>query len=284
MKPSCSRNYDGFRNPYSVLRLGEYVSHCTVLSVIPQLTLDEQQALIRSLAPARLRRFRAATNGDRAAASLYLLDSQISSHMHAIVRVVEVALREHLHRALTVAFDERWYISQRHLFDTDLCEKIDEVLEVVGEGAPAGKVVAQLMFGTWASLLGRGATKEDGSSAAYVATIWEPALKAAFENIDVTRKRLRATAMSLNWARNRISHCEPVVFGFPQPGIGQPGEQVRRAPGLVLEDARAFAAHIDGDVAAWLRRWNELDQLLADPLLGAALDHIEKEDAVTLQR
>lgn len=251
--------------------------------VIPQLTLDEQTALIQSLAPVRLRRFRAATNGDRAAASLYVLDSQISSHMHATVRMVEVALREHLHRALTKAFDERWFISQRELFDADFCEKIDDVFSDVGEKAPAGKVVAQLMFGAWASLLGRGATKEDGTSARYIATIWEPALRDAFGN-DVTRKELRSTAMSLNWARNRISHCEPVVFGFPQPGIGQPGVQVRRAPHLVLEDARAFAAHIDPDLATWLRRWNDIVRLLADPLLDAALDHIAKEDAVSLQR
>lgn len=216
--------------------------------------------------------------------SLYLLDSQISSHMHATVRVVEVALREHLHRALSTTFGERWYITQRDLFDADLCEKIDDVLADVGEMAPAGKVVAQLMFGAWASLLGRGATKQDGTSATYIATIWEPALSGAFKQADVTRKKLRSTAMSLNWARNRISHCEPVVFGFPQPGIGQPGIQVRRAPSLVLEDARTFAAYLDPDLAVWLRRWNEIDDLLDDPLLSAALDHIAKEDAVLLQR
>ena len=252
--------------------------------MISQPTLDDQNALIRSLAPARLRRFRAATSGDRAAISLYLLDSQISSHMHASVRVIEVALREHLHRALTAAFDERWYISQRDLFDEDLCEKIDDVLDDVGEGAPAGKVVAQLMFGAWTSLLGRGATKEDGTSAKYITTIWEPALIDAFAHTTVTRKKLRSTAMSLNWARNRISHCEPVVFGFPQPGLGEKGVQVRRSPHLVLEDARAFAAYLDPELSAWLRRWTEIDQLLADPLLYSALDHIEKEEAVLLQR
>lgn len=184
--------------------------------VIPQLTLVEQNALISTLAPARLRRFRAATRGDRAALRLYLLDSHISSQMHAIVRVVEVALREHVHRALTTAFDERWYISRRDLLDADLRKKIDDVLNEVGENAPPGKVVARLMFGAWASLLGRGATKVDGTSATYVATIWEQALKDGFKDVGVTRKELRSTAMSLNWARNRISHCEPVVFGFPQ--------------------------------------------------------------------
>jgi hypothetical protein len=140
------------------------------------------------------------------------------------------------------------------------------------------------MFGAWASLLGRGATKEDGTSATYVATIWEPALKDGFKDVGVTRKELRSTAMSLNWARNRISHCEPVVFGFPQPGIGRPGVQVRRAPRLVLEDARVFAGYLDPDVGAWLRRWNEVESLLSDPLLEAALDHIAEEEAVLLQR
>lgn len=204
--------------------------------------------------------------------------------MHAAVRVVEVALREHLHRALSASFDERWYISQRDLFDVDLCDKIDDVLEEVGERAPAGKVVAQLMFGAWASLLGRGATKSDGTSARYIANIWEPALEVAFSSSGVSRKQLRSTAMSLNWARNRISHCEPVVFGFPQPGLGQPGTQVRRSPQLVLEDTRVFAGYLDPAIEAWLRRWTEVQELLADPLVSAALDHIAVEDQVQLQR
>ena len=173
--------------------------------MIPPPTLHEQKSLIESLAPVRLRRFRAATSGDRAAVRLYLLDSEISSHMHATVRVIEVALREHLHRALTAAFDERWFVSQRGLFDEDLAEKIDSVLAEVGEKAPAGKVVAQLMFGSWASLLGRGGSKADGTSARYVQTIWDPVLSDAFDG--VTRKELRRAAMSLNWARNRSVEC-----------------------------------------------------------------------------
>lgn len=220
--------------------------------------------------------------GDRGAIALYLLDSQIASHMHATVRIVEVALREHLHRALSAAFDERWYLSQRELFDEDLKEKVQDALDTVGEGAPAGKVVAQLMLGTWVSLLGRGDRKEDGTKARFHVTIWEPALKQSFEGIE--RRPLHNAAMSLNWARNRINHCEPVVFGFPQPGLGTPGVQLRRAPHLVLEDARLFAKHLDPGLEQWLRRWTDVDRLLENPLVEAALDHIAQEGSVELQR
>lgn len=263
-------------------KVGGICLQCSVLAVIPQPTLDEQRALIRSLAPQRLRRFRAATTGDRAAIALYLLDSQIASHLHATVRMVEVALREHLHRAMTAAFDERWFLSQRELFDEDLCEKIDEALEKVGERAPAGKVVAQLMLGTWVSLLGRGDRKIDGTKARFDLSIWEPALQVGFNGIE--RKSLHRAAMSLNWARNRINHCEPVVFGFPQPGLGAPGVQLRRAPFLVLEDARTFSSYLDTDLEQWLRRWTEIDILLENPLARTALDHIAKEESVELQR
>ena len=183
---------------------------------------------------------------------------------------------------MTSAFDERWFASQRHRFDEDLCEKVDEALEKVGESAPAGKVVAQLMLGTWVSLLGRGDRKDDGTKARFQTSIWEPALQAAFDGIE--RKTLHRAAMSLNWARNRINHCEPVIFGFAQPGLGTPGVQLRRAPHLVLEDARTFASYLDADLEQWLRRWTEIDTLLDDALVRTALDHIAEEKSVHLQR
>lgn len=253
-------------------------------SVIPQLTKTEQDALIRSLAPVRFRRFRAATSGDREAASLYLLDSMVASHMHATVRVIEVALREHLHRALSEAFGEKWYLTQNSTFDEALAANVKDALESVGENAPAGRVIAKFTFGTWVSLLGKGSKKSDGTNARYVENLWEPALQAAFDKGSITRSGLRRIAMSLNWARNRISHCEPVVFGFPQPGLGKPGLQIRRAPHLVLEDARTLASHISPGLEGWLRRWTEVDELLRDPLLQVALKHVDEEDGVELEQ
>ncbi len=251
--------------------------------MIPQPTLDEQNLLIRSLAPVRLRRFRAAVGGaDRAAVALYLLDAQIASHLHATVRTVEVALREHLHRALSATFGERWFESQRELFDVDTRERLDEALEKIGTKAPAGKVVAQLMLGSWVNFLGRGDHLPDGPRARYHEVLWEPALAAAFDGVE--RKDLHRLAMRMNWARNRINHCEPVVFGFPQPGLGGPGEQIRRSPQLMLSDARELAGHLDVGLARWLRRWSDIDELFASDLIDKALDHVATDPTVSLER
>jgi hypothetical protein len=250
---------------------------------MPLPTLDEQRVLISSLAPVRFRRFRSAVGGaDRAATELYLLDAQIASHLHATVRFVEIALRERIHRALTAAFGERWFDTQRELFDEDVLEQLDDALERVGTRAPAGKVVAQLMLGTWVSLLGRGDRKPDGTKASYSTTLWDPALQPAFPTR--TRRDVHRLALRLNWARNRINHCEPVVFGFPQPGMGEPGVQVRRSPHLILQDARDLTGYLDENLGEWLNRWSEIDTLVRDPRAAVALAYVASEADVVLEQ
>jgi len=213
---------------------------------------------------------------------LYLLDAQIASHMHAMVRFVEISLREHIHRALAAALGERWFDARRELFDEDVLAQVDEALEKVGARAPAGKVVAQLMLGMWVSLLSRGGRKPDGTKPAYTATLWEPALQRAF--LSRTRRDVHRLALRLNWARNRINHCEPVVFGFPQPGLGEAGLQVRRSPRLILQDARDLTSFLDDELGGWLSRWTEIDVLVNDPRAAAALEYVASEANVVLER
>ncbi|WP_218682636.1 hypothetical protein [Microbacterium sp. BF1] len=51
-----------------------------------------------------------------------------------------------------------------------------------------------------------------------------------------------------------------------------------------MEDARSFIGYLDAGLEGWMRRWNELDTLLMNPLVETALDHIEREKSVELQR
>jgi hypothetical protein len=251
--------------------------------MIPLPDLDEQKALIQSIAPVRLRRFRSATGGaDRAAVELYVVDAQLSSHLHASLRLVEITLREHLHRALTAKFGERWFELQRDVFDEETRGQIDDAIRKVGPKAPAGKVVAQLMLGTWVNLLGRGAHKPDGEKAQYVRDLWEPALEAYFPS--GTRKQIHGLAHGLNSARNRINHCEPVVFGFPQPGMGEGGIQIRRAPRLILSDMRTLLGYMHPRLQGWTTRWAEVDELLGHELIEPALDVVDRDPKVDLRR
>lgn len=264
------------------------MDHSSLWSVIPQPGLAEQHALIASLAPPRLQRFRAVFGGrDRDAVALYLLDAELASHLHAALRFVEVALREAMHRALARRYGRRWFDTHAHLLDEPTRRQIGEATRVVGPRAPEGKVVAQLMLGTWVRLLDRGGTLASGGRADYERDLWRPALSTAFTTPGgggPTRQQAHALAQRVNWARNRINHCEPVVFGFPQPGqSGHAGTQVRRSPVLLLRDLHGLLGHLDTDLADWLRSWGDLNTLVAHPHIQLSLAHAATWKRVTVQ-
>lgn len=129
--------------------------------------------------------------------------------------------------------------------------------------------------------MGRGDSKPDGTRAYYVQDLWEPALKKGFS---VPRSDLRSLAMRVNWARNRISHCEPVIFGLPMPGLGKPGIQIRRSPTLMLNDSRDLLRASSANFADWFDRWETTRALMTHPLSLDALDHIAEESSIELQR
>ncbi|RII95565.1 hypothetical protein DZF95_00365 [Clavibacter michiganensis] len=213
---------------------------------------------------------------------LYVLDAQLSSHLHAGLRLVEITLREHLHRALAAEFGDRWFELQRDVFDEQTREQLDEAIGKVDAKAPAGKVVAQLMVGTWVNLLGRGGHKPDGDKAQYVRDLWTPAFQSHFDY--GTRKEIHGLAHGLNFARNRINHCEPVVFGFPQPGMGVAGIQVRRAPALILADMRDLLGCVNPLLQSWAQHWADVDELLNHELLEPALNTVDQDPRVDLRR
>ncbi len=243
-------------------------------------TLPQQRALIASMAPERLVPYRRAVGGsERRAVELYLLDAELASQFHAALRAVEVLMRQRMHEELSTTFGSEWY---RRLFDKlDMRTKrrIDEAWKGVGRTAPDGKVVAQLMLGTWSGLLDRGGvTSEPGDQtvlADYESLLWTPALARAFTDrgrgAGISRRSDASRLVrSVGWARNRVNHCESVVFGIPQPGQGS-DKQLRKTPGRVLEDVLVLARHLDSDVAEWIAGWPTPRRLIEDPRARAAL-------------
>jgi hypothetical protein len=68
-----------------------------------------------------------------------------------------------------------------------------------GSQAPHGKLVAELPFGFWWSLL----------ADEYNRLLWQPALRHAFDGT-VRRRRLHAELDEVRRLRNRIAHHEPI--------------------------------------------------------------------------
>lgn len=192
-----------------------------------------------------------------------------------------------MHRALSSGFGPRWFSSQafRAALDMRTLSAVDAAIWTVRTGTgsggtpPAGAVVAQLMFGTWVQILAPGAGGRQD------ALIWQPVLAPVFKHSSAhTRSQVFALAQRVNWARNRVNHCEPIVFGFPFPGrFTATGQRRRATPGQILDDARELTSAIDGSVAAWVDSWAELDQLLSDRRVADALAFKARDRGISLE-
>jgi hypothetical protein len=80
-----------------------------------------------------------------------------------------------------------------------------------GEGAPPGKVIAELPFGFWRYL----------SSAAHEKTLWVPCLHTAFpERTD--RRDMDRPIGRLHQLRNRVAHHEPLLRTDVQARLDAP--------------------------------------------------------------
>jgi hypothetical protein len=99
-----------------------------------------------------------------------------------------------------------------------------------------------------------------------------------------TRAEVYALAQRLVWARNRVFHCEPVVFGFPLPGFRTADGRARRAtPHQILDDVRGLTGMMSQVAGDWLASWTRIDQLLADPLVDAALTYMDTRSRLAME-
>jgi hypothetical protein len=99
--------------------------------------------------------------------------------------------------------DRSWFDDRRRVrLSPSSRRRIDKAratLEAGGQVVNHGKIVAELTFGFWWSLL----------ADEYNRTLWEPCLRFAFDG-PVRRRRLHAELDELRGLRNRIAHHEPI--------------------------------------------------------------------------
>jgi hypothetical protein len=200
--------------------------------VTPDVITDVQQLLS---AP-RLAPYRQATGGDLAdALTLYTRNVQISAAFYESLHYFEVGLRNRLDQQLTAwaaaldpappgsarshdstqalggrrdvalgptpAGELPWYRHPQVPLSLNARRKVMTAIRATtrdGREELPGRVVAELTFGFWWSLLAE----------EYNRSLWQPCLREAFTQ--VRRQRLHSAIDDLRQLRNRIAHHEPI--------------------------------------------------------------------------
>lgn len=169
------------------------------------------ESLERSVSSPRLGSYlRAAGNDKELALQAYTWNTKMSSTLYRLLQCLEITLRNALHRELT-AFcgTEKWYIERYlgHKLNSYGQKEIvlaEKRISKSGKTIVPPRIVTELSFGFWISLLGKGDN--------YEMLLWRPSLHKAFPNKKLSRKKIHTPLNNLRFLRNRVAHHEPVFL------------------------------------------------------------------------
>jgi len=151
------------------------------------------------LTQARLTTYLAATGGDLTSAlEMYDWNADISGAFITSVHYLEIGLRNSLDIAAMEHLGGGWLESNR-LKPRSAAKVRSARQQAGGTQASHGKVVAELTFGFWVSLL----------AVEYNRRLWQPAFRFAFA-LPVQRGKLHHDLDEVRQLRNRVAHHEPI--------------------------------------------------------------------------
>ncbi len=160
--------------------------------MIPCFALAFNSSLETAVSTARLATYGAVARDDDHAWELYRWNLDLAAAFTPLACDVEVALRNCIHDRLTNHFGRAdWWAATNLVLDDITAETLASVVQrhqkrlAKGTVGP-GKVVADLMLGTWVMLLSRGGTSALGRAIDYEANLWRPALRLGFATGTVT--------------------------------------------------------------------------------------------------
>ncbi|RSM93158.1 hypothetical protein DMH25_35860 [Streptomyces sp. WAC 01325] len=170
---------------------------------------NEDDRLIAAISPERFQPFLHKCGGDRTRAlRLYAWDSEVARALQSPLRDLEVSLRNRLHRQLVGRHrQEAWWDvprAQPNYKGLDMLDRARGTLEDRRPYRPFGPcdIVAQLPFGFWVSLLGRGGRDN------YEMKYWNSSLRHLFREHRGGREDLYKKFQFMLTLRNRIAHHE----------------------------------------------------------------------------
>jgi hypothetical protein len=148
----------------------------------------------------------------------YLWNVALSRDLYLSLAVVEVTMRNSVHKALSRHVSgEDWY-DRLHLLPREAQAVSDVKRDLARSGKPAtpGRLIAGLPFGFWTSILSRGSGQHG-----YGGTIWSPndaaAIRLAFPHLPAphqNRSFVHRRFNTVRHLRNRTMHHEPIWRGM----------------------------------------------------------------------
>ncbi len=203
----------------------------------------------RTVSRERLKRYLCATHQDTVRAmELYEHNVALSEALYGYLHGLEVAVRNAIHNALTLSYNTpHWYdLAPLSFYHQD--KFIGQAKRDAGLNAPAGKVIAELMFGFWTDLV----------SHSYHWSLWVPHVAQAFPNAGVHRRNVHRRLQSIRWLRNRIAHHEPILTSQNRIYTGH--QQF-----ITLAELNECTEWICLDTACWLKtrfRYQQAEAIL----------------------
>lgn len=234
------------------------------------------------LPPERLATFldAAPTGSPEEALALYLWDAENAAAFMRDLAILEISLRESLHRAATEAWGTHWF----RLIPLD--DRSEKALarawaylpahlreDPLGDDVP-GRLVANCTFGFWTNLLDKGGHRGTGPRRERVDydENWR-ALRRAFPDgrneaarqrtlhpdraneINFSRAWVHSVCKRVNDIRNRVAHHEPTINGFPIEGQG-----ARLTITEAREEILVLARMIDSAFGEWLDNSSQVSE------------------------
>ncbi|MFI7505031.1 hypothetical protein ACIBVL_42475 [Streptomyces sp. NPDC049687] len=210
---------------------------------------SEDDRLIVAISPERFQPFLHQCGGDRVRAlRLYAWDSEVARALQSPLRDLEVSLRNRLHRQLVGKHgQEAWWDvpkARPNHKGLDMLERARETLEDRRPYRPFGPcdIVAQLPFGFWVGLLGRGGRDN------YEMKYWNSSLRHLFREHRGGREDLYRKFQFMLTLRNRIAHHECVF---------------QRHLERDLETALTLLRHVSPEMADRHEKYGQVPQVLA---------------------
>jgi hypothetical protein len=202
-------------------------------------------SLVRALEDAvsrtRLEAYRPAGAADLDMVVNYLWNTELSEALYPSLQAFEIALRNGIHRALTVQFGTELWFDRGILLEWQekTLEEARRELTLHRKPHEPGRIVAELSFGFWSSMF----------NSPYEEPLWyangAASLDIVFPHIPRamrTRRTISRRIERIRRLRNRVFHYEPI---WNKADLHQRHQQILEALAWISPETREMVGQLD---------------------------------------